>query len=541
MTSAQEELVRFQIDAASQIANWESQILNSSGDAFFDVEQSVDNYFRIGAGKIVAALLDTTSKSEQVADEVTKIQNNADTSLRNPTKVSLVIRLLCGLIIEISTLYSAPARDAKPDTTTAKREGLYPELAAYGFGKGVTAALENRIVRAAALYPSFAVAQKELTRDGLELDTKMIRRVSLQCGETLLAIRREKVELFLSGNMPVGDALTGKRVVVEEDGGRMRHREKITIAPEQKKPGQHPKFNAPWREPKLFIIYCVDEKGKKEKDSEVWMNATFQGADHAAEMLAATLHELGAIHAICVTFLADGANCLWDRFDWVVEAVGLDKDRVDFVLDFFHASHHISLALKELGLDDATRQMLYRELRSELRQSRWADVVSMLEESGQDLLLAFEEEKKNKETKKDDETKKEKEAKTPAAIFARELNYLRKHGEAGHLCYVNFTARGLPLGSGAVESAIRRVINLRLKSNGTFWVPENAEMMLQLRCQILSTQWEKCGVDLRSYRRRTRSRRWRWEASDRSRSGRNQNSDTSPKPTKCRDSSIQAP
>jgi hypothetical protein len=40
----------------------------------------------------------------------------------------------------------------------------------------------------------------------------------------------------------------------------------------------------------------------------------------------------------------------------------------------------------------------------------------------------------------------------------------------------------LPIGSGAVESLIRQVIKLRLKGNGKFWLPENAEIILHGRC-----------------------------------------------------------
>lgn len=42
----------------------------------------------------------------------------------------------------------------------------------------------------------------------------------------------------------------------------------------------------------------------------------------------------------------------------------------------------------------------------------------------------------------------------------------------------------LPIGNGAVESAIRRVINLRVKSNATYWLRENAEAMIRLRAWI---------------------------------------------------------
>ena len=44
-----------------------------------------------------------------------------------------------------------------------------------------------------------------------------------------------------------------------------------------------------------------------------------------------------------------------------------------------------------------------------------------------------------------------------------------------------FAAVGCRLGSGAIESAIRRVINLRLKGNSISWYEENAEGMLMLR------------------------------------------------------------
>jgi len=65
------------------------------------------------------------------------------------------------------------------------------------------------------------------------------------------------------------------------------------------------------------------------------------------------------------------------------------------------------------------------------------------------------------------------------------LNYFCTHG-LKH-CRINYAAARssqLPIGSGAVESAIRRVINLRVKSNATYWLRENAEAMIRLRAWI---------------------------------------------------------
>ena len=68
---------------------------------------------------------------------------------------------------------------------------------------------------------------------------------------------------------------------------------------------------------------------------------------------------------------------------------------------------------------------------------------------------------------------------------------VREHGEAGHLDYPKFSLMGLPLGCGSIESAIRRVINLRMKSNGTFWRLPKAERILVLRASILSGRWDE--------------------------------------------------
>ena len=42
----------------------------------------------------------------------------------------------------------------------------------------------------------------------------------------------------------------------------------------------------------------------------------------------------------------------------------------------------------------------------------------------------------------------------------------------------------VPEGSGAMESGIRRVVNLRMKGNGKFWKEDNAEAMLTVRSHL---------------------------------------------------------
>jgi len=57
------------------------------------------------------------------------------------------------------------------------------------------------------------------------------------------------------------------------------------------------------------------------------------------------------------------------------------------------------------------------------------------------------------------------------------------------MAYPALKALRLPIGSGAIESAVRRVINLRLKGACIFWYRENAEKMLMLRSYYKAGRW----------------------------------------------------
>ncbi len=245
-------------------------------------------------------------------------------------------------------------------------------------------------------------------------------------------------------------------------------------------------FDAPWREPKLVTIFVHVENGRMEKKSQATIDGTFQGPDAMAELVAMHLHRLGAAQATRITFASDGAPWIWDRVEWMVQAAGIGAGvPIHQVLDCCHAVHHISLALKEYGLNEQGRMPLYRQHRTLLRNGQWRQVVDEL----QDLL---------------DESERD------CGTMRQEIEYLRKHGEAGRMSYPAFRGPGLPLGSGAIESSIRRVVNQRLKSNAMFWRESGAECMLQLRAQVISNRWDESIAAKQSLRRHTRLADWRW-------------------------------
>jgi hypothetical protein len=261
-------------------------------------------------------------------------------------------------------------------------------------------------------------------------------------------------------------------VVIEDAPGRSKKRPRQT-------------FDAEWREPKLVTIFVHDEHGRMEKRSQAVVDGTFLGPDAIAELVAMHLHRLGAAHAASVTFAADGAPWIWDRLPTIVRLAKLGGVSIHEVLDCCHAAHHISLALAALGQNERERMPLYREHRTLLRNGQWRRVVEELEG------LA-EINPKNEDIR-------------------TEIAYLRKHGEAGRLQYPTFRRLGLPLGSGAIESSIRRVINLRLKNNAMFWREEHAEEMLQVRAQVISQRWDERVKMMRQHARRDGCTNWKWE------------------------------
>jgi hypothetical protein len=402
------------------------------------------------------------------------------------------VRLLGGLLLWVTTLYCAPA----PRTQTTKNKGrgregggIYPEFGVLGIQEGSSPALVREVGRQVALLPSYAVARAELARRGIKLDIKEVYGIGTYAGTAALTHRRRLLERYRAGLVPVGTQWQDKRLGVFVDGGRTKIR---TTTRRQRGQGktktQHRRYRTAWREPKVLIIVELDEHGRMVPGTRAVMDGTFGGPDELMELLAMYLHLFGAASAQWITLGADGAPWVWERWDWVIQRVGLSAERVVKVLDWCHAVHQISLALEHVIADTDERRRLFKKLRKWLKQGAWMKVTAELLERTVDMARDH-------------------------AVWT-EWNYLVRHGEAGHLDYSRFRRRGSPLGSGAIESAIRRVINLRLKGNSITWYEENAEAMLHLRCQVLSDRWDDRFAQISASMASDRHLDWKFRSPD---------------------------
>jgi hypothetical protein len=392
-----------------------------------------------------------------------------------------VVRLLGGLAIAVMTLYCSP-RGRTGKGRGSEGSGLYPELAAFRISEGSSPNLQAEVGRLVGQLP-IEQARAELARRGIELDEKAVRRIAVELGEQALATRTRDLARFRAGELPAGDEFAGKRVAVGIDGGRVRVRtviEEIHVGGKK----ERRKFKIEWREPKVMILFEIDEEGRMVRGSRPVIDGTLQGPDALIELVAFHLHRMGAAKAKVVIFLAGGAPWIWARLDWVVAQAKLEPARVVEALDWCHGVHHLSLGLAALDLKEKLRGELYSRLRGLLKNGKSKAVLAELEDLAKDQC--------------DD------------SPVWREIGYLRKHSEAGRLRYDCFRCRGLPIGSGAIESTIRRVINLRLKGNSIYWTEDNAEAVFQLRAAVVSGRWEEIVEHTQAAMAKDRRTNWHW-------------------------------
>jgi len=429
-------------------------------------------------GWLISALL----SNPHVANAVRQAGENLrrEREMRQGNIVSRTVKFLCGLVVIVKCWYVAPSRTINLGRPRGQgrrmREGtgLYPELAALGIHEGTSPALRNEATRQAVLLPSLEQARLEMERRGTVMGIKQLLRIVRETGAFVQAQRREWLLEWRGGSLPMGSELAGKRVGVAVDGGRTRTRE---YAPQGRKTKSgRRRFQTPWREPKLLIIYVLDERGHSDPSFPPFIDGTMEGPDALMELLAMHLHRLGASQAREGVFLGDGADWIWMRVPWVLEKVGLSAPLWQCAVDFYHVMQHVSAALEAVfAKDPATKQRQRGRLKKMLKRGEIEEVLGYLRKLS-----------------------------VRTSIVEDQIAYLERRQQL--LKYANLLRHRLPIGSGAVESAIRRVINQRLKAPGMFWRRENVEPMLFMRAQALTSRWDEMMLQVQNIAKYDRRR-----------------------------------
>ncbi len=394
---------------------------------------------------IVQHQLQTVCDNEAMRQAARKLTQAMPGRVRNQGLRNVCIQTLRGGTITITTVYCSRNCDKKK-----ANRGCYPALmlqGVYGYRPHVTPALSNYIALMVAAMGSMEEAKVWLAKQGIEWSVNGIRTLTYQ----YTARARDTQQAYAAS---LGESVSGRRIVVSVDGGRLRVR-RNKRGPKTKKGRNH--YHTNWREPKLLIIYVLDDKGNMDHTWTPIIDGLLQhhgrAPDAIFELIRYYLSNLDIDQADRVMFVADGARWIWLRVSSLFSSLGLRADQVVELVDFYHAVEHLSkVADLRRGWTKAQRSKWIRKQRKRLQKGDIDRVIAAVDELCRGRL---------------------------SDKIRTERDYF--HNNTSRMNYKQVKQEKLPMGSGAMESAVRRVINLRLKGAGIFWHEDNANAMLMLR------------------------------------------------------------
>lgn len=234
-----------------------------------------------------------------------------------------------------------------------------------------------------------------------------------------------------------------------------------------------------WKEPKVATLYWDYDSAEVSQDRREILHKEYVATLGDADALARLLWE-GAVRwkfwtAERIVVLGDGAPWIWNRAKQLFpEAVQiLDRYHVnervwDVARNLFGTSgkhkeqrslskgNVIELRPKPQAMHDwVTAQML------SLDEGRLDDLFAELRRQSQDALSA-----------------------DVRSVIDEALHYLEDNRH--RMRYDHYRKQGLTIGSGAIESGVKNVVNQRMKGCGMRWDIDRAESMLHLRASYLS-------------------------------------------------------
>ena len=246
-------------------------------------------------------------------------------------------------------------------------------------------------------------------------------------------------------------------MVVSLDGGRVRVRRKKR-GPKTKK-GRN-RFHTDGKAPKLRILYVVGDAGRPAQTWAPIIDGTLRGPEAVFALLLSYARQIGLNAADTVFFIADGAPWIWQRSQRLIAALGRSPTPVLGLIDCYHAATQLSDAVTLRRWSAPQRPRWLNRPRGLLKRARVDEVITALRALCR--------------------------GRTAGTIRTHLNDFLKNRHR---FAYTTRGGRGLPRGSGAVESAIRRVINLRIKGASIYWLPESVDAILLRRSFYKSGRW----------------------------------------------------
>ena len=427
----------FENQVLSELENWQQQLVD--GD-LLGFEQSLQEHLKTLHNKVCVELL--PQASEQVFDNLKKEAKTQ--GCRKIVKRDLSVRLATGHKMKVKSPYVKQP----PDDYHQERHLMAKHWNMIG---GASPKLYDQVGFCTAIAPSFDSGYQILNKFGASICVSSVQKLSKRLADKCQQVGEAKLSLDKS------ESVANKTVVIGMDGGRTRTREYTGYL---NKEGNRC-YETPWREPKLFVIEVLDEQGKADRKELPIYGTRFDQQD-LFELLRKYLGALDIHLAKRVQIVGDGAPWIWNHLKSMLIEIGVSEDRLTETLDVWHGSQYVHKLIDNMGTRKTKPEK--RKLKSQFEFWLWNGESDKIVDCCKAIF------KRKNDT------------------VRRCITYLEKH--LSKTQYPDFKKLGLMCGSGIVESAIRRVINLRFKNAATFWHDYNVEKMYFLRAAVLSKRWD---------------------------------------------------
>jgi hypothetical protein len=245
-------------------------------------------------------------------------------------------------------------------------------------------------------------------------------------------------------------AATKEEILISETDGSMIPIVEIDSIKKEAQKDSRKARKVSWKEVKLSFA-----RGK-DKINRFYAGGIGTAEEAGQKMLEcavlAGMKEESYIHAI-----GDGAP-------WIAEQVKLKFcNRSGYLIDFYHLCEYLSEAAIWCNVFEPKKWL--EESKNRLKTGKHKEVFKEIA----DKYAALD----NKEQDNG---------------LTRCYKYMEKRLD--YINYQNALAKGLPIGSGEIESSHRHVVQKRLKIAGAWWKKDNANAMLNLRMGRINGYWE---------------------------------------------------
>lgn len=436
------------IDSLAEINRIREEcILVKTGQDLEDLESKIIQATDKLAGALLGLKVQNAIINPDLKEEGFQLTKAFPKNTKNQGLRDIEIQPSRGESFTVSSIYISQ----KGKRRKKKRAGFYPELVLLGIHDRCTPKLASDVSLTCVSMSSFEEAAKSLADRGINLGVDTIRNITVR-----FAQRAKLAQTTESHNF--GETVEGRRVICSTDGGRIRIRTNKR-GPKTKK--GRTRYSTDWREPKLLIIYVVDDEGRMQRQFCPFIDGTMKGPDAVFGLLKYYLSKLGLDKADQVLFVADGARWIWNRVPEMLRDLGVSLSKAYELVDFYHAVEHLGkVAACRKTWSGSERKRWVKKHRKLLKAGKIDQIITAINSLCRGRL---------------------------SKDYRRERDYFVRN--RNRMIYHTIAEKQLPIGSGAMESAIRRVVNLRLKGAGIYWCHQTAEAMLMLRSYFKSGRW----------------------------------------------------